>query len=129
MIQTQKSKREKVVPENHIEFSKDKITIYLTRAIYNAIEKVARTKYRDSRSILGVIQTYAVIKLYSRLSFSNSFVPIHREIFQFISKRNYIDYRELLREHNIIEYNRSELTQYKSITNKNSLLNFSIDNL
>lgn len=121
MIQTQKSKREKVVPENHIEFSKDKITIYLTRAIYNAIEKVARTKYRDSRSILGVIQTYAVIKLYSRLSFSNSFVPIHREIFQFISKRNYIDYRELLREHNIIEYNRSELTQYKSITNKNCI--------
>ena len=27
MIQTQKSKKEKVVPENHIEFSKDKITI------------------------------------------------------------------------------------------------------
>ena len=124
MTQEQKpkdKKEEKVIPENHIEFSKDKITIYLTVAIYNAIEKIARTKYKDHRSIYGVIQTYAIIKLYSRLSFTNTFVPIHRDIFQFISKRNYIDYRNLLRQHNIIEYNRSELTQYKSITNKNCI--------
>lgn len=67
--------------ENTILFAKNRITIYLTKAIYNAIEKVARTKYNDVRSIKGVIETYAVIQLYSRLGFTNKFVPIHKEIF------------------------------------------------
>lgn len=111
----------KQVEENTILFKKDHITIYLTRAIYNAIEKIARTKYKDSRSILGVIQTYAVIQLYSRLSFTNKFVPIHRDIFQYISKRNYIDYRELLCQHNIIEYRKSEISSYKTIKGENRI--------
>lgn len=46
--------------EHTIEFSKTRITIYLTKAIYETIEKIARTQYRDSRSVKGVIQTYAV---------------------------------------------------------------------
>ena len=89
--------------ENTIEFSAKGITIYLTRAIYNAIEKIARTEYTDTRSVNGVIQTYAVIQAYSRLSYTNKFVPIHRDIFQLISKRNYTAYRDLLCKHNIIE--------------------------
>lgn len=100
--------------ENTILFAKNRITIYLTKAIYNAIEKVARTKYNDVRSIKGVIETYAVIQLYSRLGFTNKFVPIHKEIFQYISKRNYIAYRELLAKNNIIEFRKSEYTQYQT---------------
>lgn len=52
--------------ENTIEFSEKGITIYLTKAIYNAIEKIARTEYRDARSVFGVVQTHAVIQAYSR---------------------------------------------------------------
>ena len=44
----------KTKPENTIEFSEKGITIYLTKAIYDAIEKVARTEYKDTRSVLGV---------------------------------------------------------------------------
>lgn len=113
--------RKKQIEESTIVFGKDSITIYLTKAIYNAIEKIAKTKYKDSRSIRGVVQTYAVIQLYSRLSFTNKLVPIHREIFQYISKRNYIDYRELLCEHKIIEYKKGELTQYKDIKRRNRI--------
>lgn len=101
--------------ENTIEFAKDKVIIYLTKAIYEAIEKIARTKYTDARSVRGVVQTYAVIQLYSRLGCTNTFVPIHRDIFQYISKRNYIDYRELLCQRHIIEYQKGELTTYKTI--------------
>ena len=107
--------------EDTILFSKDKITIYLAKTTYDAIEKIAKTKYKDARSIRGVVETYAVIQLYSRLGYTNKFVPIHREIFQYISKRNYVDYRELLREHNIIEYQKSELTQYKDIKSQNRI--------
>lgn len=101
--------------ENTIEFAKNKVTIYLTKAIYDTIEKIARTKYTDVRSVKGVIQTYAVIQLYSRVGCTNTFVPIHRDIFQYISKRNYIDYRELLCQHHIIEYQKGERTTYKTI--------------
>ena len=107
--------------EDTILFSKDKITIYLAKTTYATIEKIAKTKYKDARSIRGVVETYAVIQLYSRLGYTNKFVPIHREIFQYISKRNYVDYRELLREHNIIEYQKSELTQYKDIKSQNRI--------
>ena len=108
-------------PENTIEFSEKGITIYLTKAIYDAIEKVARTEYKDSRSVYGVVQTYAVIQAYSRLSYTNKFVPIHRDIFQFISKRNYIAYRDLLYRHNIIEWRKSEYTTYKTIKGENRI--------
>ena len=89
------------------------------KAIYDAIEKIARTKYTDSRSVRGVVQTYAVIQLYSRLSYTNKFVPIHCDIFQHISKRNYKAYRELLIQHGIIECKSSELTTYKTIKGEN----------
>ena len=105
----------KTKPENTIVFSEKGITIYLTKAIYDTIEKIARTEYKDTRSVLGVVQTYAVIQAYSRLSYTNKFVPIHRDIFQFISKRNYTAYRDLLCRHNIIEYRKSEYTTYKTI--------------
>lgn len=108
-------------PENTIEFSEKGITIYLTKAIYDAIEKVARTEYKDTRSVLGVVQTYAVIQAYSRLSYTNKFVPIHRDIFQFISKRNYTAYRDLLCKYNIIEYRKSEYTTYKTIKGENRI--------
>ncbi len=107
--------------ENTIEFSKTRITIYITKTIYDAIEKIARTQYKDSRSINGVIETYAVIQLYSRLSFSNKFVPIHKDIFQHISKRNYVDYRELLHKNNIIDYRKSEYTHYKTENGENRI--------
>ena len=100
--------------ENTIRFAKNRITIYLTKAIYDTIEKIARTQYSDARSIKGVIETYAVIQLYSRLGFTNTFVPIHKEIFQYISKRNYIAYRELLYKNDIIEYRKGEYTQYQT---------------
>lgn len=108
-------------PENTIEFSEKGITIYLTKAIYDAIEKVARTEYKDIRSVLGVVQTYAVIQAYSRLSYTNKFVPIHRDIFQFISKRNYTAYRDLLCRYNIIEYRKSEYTTYKTTKGENRI--------
>ena len=111
----------KTKPENTIEFSEKGITIYLTKAIYDAIEKVARTEYKDTRSVLGVVQTYAVIQAYSRLSYTNKFVPIHRDIFQFISKRNYTAYRDLLCRYNIIEYRKSEYTTYKTIRGENRI--------
>lgn len=111
----------KTKPENTIEFSEKGITIYLTKAIYDAIEKVARTEYKDTRSVLGVVQTYAVIQAYSRLSYTNKFVPIHRDIFQFISKRNYTAYRDLLCRYNIIEYRKSEYTTYKTIKGENRI--------
>ncbi|MBQ4127771.1 MAG: hypothetical protein IJD72_07375 [Alistipes sp.] len=100
--------------ENTIRFAKNRITIYLTKAIYDTIEKIARTRYSDARSIKGVIEIYAVIQLYSRLGFTNTFVPIHKEIFQYISKRNYIAYRELLCKNDIIEYRKGEYTQYQT---------------
>lgn len=105
--------------ENTILFAKNRITIYLTKAIYNAIEKVARSKYTDSRSVRGVVQTYAVVQLYSRLSYTNKFVPIHCDIFQHISKRNYKAYRELLIQHGIIECKNSEYSTYKTIKGEN----------
>lgn len=107
--------------ENTIEFAKTSITIYLTKAIYDAIEKIAKTRYRDFRSVKGVIQTYAVIQLYSRLGFTNQFVPIHKEIFQYISKRNYIAYRELLCQNDIIEFRKSEYAQYKTENGENRI--------
>lgn len=107
--------------EHTIEFSKTRITIYLTKAIYETIEKIARTQYRDSRSVKGVIQTYAVILFYYRLGYINKYVPIHKEIFQYISKRNYIAYRELLNKNGIIEYRKSEYTQYKTETGENRI--------
>lgn len=107
--------------ENTIEFSKNRVTIFLTKAIYDTIENIARTKYKDSRSVNGVIQTYAIIQLYSRLSFTNTFVSIHKEIFEFISKRNYVNYRALLCEHKIIEYRKSEYAQYKTITGESRI--------
>lgn len=109
----------KTKTENTIEFSDTRITIYLTKAIYDAIEKVARTKYADSRSVRGVVQTYAVVQLYSRLSYTNKFVPIHCDIFQYISKRNYKAYRELLIQHGIIECKNSEYSTYKTIKGEN----------
>ena len=111
----------KYQPENTIEFSEKGITIYLTKAIYDAIEKIARIEFKDTRSVLGVVQTYAVIQAYSRLSYTNKFVPIHRDIFQFISKRNYTAYRDLLCRYNIIEYRKSEYTTYKTIKGENRI--------
>ena len=107
--------------EHTIEFSKTRITIYLTKAIYETIEQIARTQYSDSRSIKGVIQTYAVILFYYRLGYINKYVPIHKEIFQYISKRNYTAYRELLCKNGIIEYRKSEYTQYKTESGENRI--------
>lgn len=107
--------------EHTIEFAKTRITIYLTKAIYATIEQIARTQYSDSRSVKGVIQTYAVILFYYRLGYINKYVPIHKEIFQYISKRNYIAYRELLYKNGIIEYHKSEYTQYKTETGENRI--------
>lgn len=99
------------------------LTIFLSKSEYDYIESIAKLDYKDRRSILGVIKTYAIIKCYSSLNQSFGFIPIRCELFRNgVSAKNYTAYQDCLIRHNIIEVKREEKDTYTDVAGKKHLI-------
>ena len=105
-------------PEKWCDVGKDKITVYLKQSEYDYLENLAKLQYKDSRQILGVVKTYALIKFYSKMNPAQLFVPIRSEMFRNgISAKNYKTYLTFLTDKSVIEVKHHEIEVYTDVAN------------
>lgn len=106
--------------------TKQQIEIHILSDEYDLIERVAKTKYKNTRSVNSVLKYYALLKIYSVLFPQDRFISIQSSVFrETVSSNNYTEYRDLLYCNNIIEYKRSKVkkvdNRYESDSMKYSL--------
>ena len=82
------------------------IQIDIESYIYNGIEKLGKDIYSDSRRINGLLKTYALVVLYSKVSrISSGWTPIHNSDFEtLVSKRYFKEYLNLLHSKGYLDY-------------------------
>lgn len=105
---------------NDIEYNKDgTITLYISEFIHNGLEWLGKQYFKDSRCRVGLIKTYALIKLHQLISMSNDAVSIHSSLFAKISKRNYTKYLDIMQREMMINIIESPIDNYKDKSGKN----------
>ena len=104
---------------NDIEYNKDgTITLYISEFTYSGLEKLGKQYFKDSRCRVGLIKTYALIKLHQLISLSNDAVSIHSSLFAKISKRNYTKYLDVMQREMMINIIESPIDNYKDKSGK-----------
>ena len=104
---------------NDIEYGKDgTITLYISEFTYSGLEKLGKQYFKDSRCRVGLIKTYALIKLHQLISLSNDAVSIHSSLFAKISKRNYTKYLDVMQREMMINIIESPIDNYKDKSGK-----------
>ena len=107
---------------NDIEYGKDgTITLYISEFTYNGLEKLGEQYFKDSRCRVGLIKTYALLKLHQLISKGNDAVAIHSSLFAKISKRNYTKYLDVLQLEMMINVIESSTENYKTKSDKNGI--------
>ena len=104
----------KKLQNEYFHFNKDNtITVGIPRHEYEKIESLSMETYTDSRCARSVLKCYAVVSLFSRLSDTSEFVPIHSEIFKSNSSGNrYAEYQNLLKLNGLIETRNEIIDSY-----------------
>ena len=91
--------------QEYFHFNKDyTVTVGIPRYEYERIESLSMKTYTDIRRVRSVLKCYAVVSLFSRLSGTSEFVPIHSGIFKSNSSGSrYAEYQNLLKLNGLIE--------------------------
>ena len=104
----------KKLQDEYFHFNKDNtVTVGIPRHEYERIESLSMKTYTDSRCAKGILKCYAVVSLFSRLSGTSEFVPIHSEIFKSNSSGSrYTEYQDLLKFNGLIEIRNEIIDSY-----------------
>jgi hypothetical protein len=98
---------------------KDNLVVNLLKSEYDYIERIAKNEFKDSRSQMGLIKTYAIIKHFANLNPLMQYVPIHINLFRDgISVRNYSLYHSILEKHGVISIKKERKETYTDVAGK-----------
>ena len=107
---------------NDITFDKDNtITLYMSEFIYNGLENMGKKYYKDKRSVEGMINTYAIVKIHHIVAMTSDLTPIHCELFRGISKRNYTNYLTRLQKEMMLQIEQQAIETYKNKSGKHCI--------
>ena len=100
--------------QEYFHFNKDyTVTVGIPRYEYERIESLSMKTYTDIRCVRSVLKCYAVVSLFSRLSGTSEFIPIHSEIFKSnTSGTRYAEYQNLLKQNGFIETRNEVIDSY-----------------
>lgn len=104
----------KKLQNEYFHFNKDyTVTVGIPRYEYERIESLSMKTYTDHRCVRSVLKCYAVVSLFSRLSGTSEFIPIHSEIFKSnTSGTRYAEYQNLLKQNGFIETRNEVIDSY-----------------